>query len=210
MRGTVLEVGTRGKQALGQRNHWNWDVALYYTRLRNEILSRDDPSAPGTSLSINADRTVHAGIEAVVGGRFALGAGGRHRVEPTLSVMLNHFRFRNDANYGNNTLPAAPRQALRGEVLYRHVSGYYVGPTFDVVSSRYADFSNTYSLDSHALWGLRAGYTTPRWEVYAELRNAGDRKHVSYFSVRDVAAGNAAILNPGEPRSLFVGTRLRF
>lgn len=210
MRGASVEIGTRGSQDLGRGNRWHWELAAYHTHLRNEILSRDDPAAPGTSLSINADRTVHAGIEAVVGGRFALGAGGRHRVEPTLSVMLNHFRFRNDANYGNNTLPAAPRQALRGEVLYRHVSGYYVGPTFDVVSSRYADFSNTYKVDAYAIWGLRTGWSGKTWDIFAEARNLSNKRYVASFAVKDVAAANAAILTPGEPRSFFVGARLMF
>ena len=210
MSGTVFEVGTRGKQALGERNHWNWDVAVYYTRLRNEILSRDDPLAPGTSLSINAERTVHAGIEALVSGSFALGDSNRHRIEPMLNATFNHFRFRDDAIYGNNVLPAAPRLAVRGELLYRHASGFFFGPTFDVVSSRQADFSNTYKVDSYALWGLRAGWTTRTWEVFAEAKNLADKSYVSQFSVRDRAAANAAILTPGEPRSLYVGARLKF
>jgi iron complex outermembrane receptor protein len=209
MRGTVLEVGTRGIHRF-DRHHLHWDAAVYYGHLNGEILSRDDPKAPGTSLSTNVGRTVHAGVEAVVGASLALGDQGMHRLEPLVSLTLNHFKFKNDTTYGNNRLPAAPRYAIKGELMYRHASGLFFGPTFDLVGRRFADFSNTYSIGSHALWGLRAGYTTPRWEVYAELRNAGDRKHVSYFSVRDVAAGNAAILNPGEPRSLFVGTRLRF
>lgn len=210
MRGTVFEVGTRGKQDLGQRGRWNWDVAVYYTRLRNEILSRDDPSAPGTSLSVNADGTVHAGIEALVGASFALGNSSTHRIEPQVNVTVNHFKFRNDGLYGNNVLPAAPKVALKGEVLYRHVSGFFAGPTFDIVSSRYADFSNTYKVDSYALWGLRAGWTGKTWEVFGEARNLGNKNYVSQFSVRDTAAANAAILNPGEPRSLYVGARMKF
>lgn len=210
MRGTAFEIGTRGKQALGQRDHWNWDVAVYYTRLRNEILSRDDSSRPGTSLSVNVDGTVHAGIEALVGGSFALGDTGRHRIEPLVNLTVNHFRFRNDSIYGNNVLPAAPKVALKGEILYRHASGFFVGPTFDIVSSRYADFSNTYKVDSYTLWGLRTGWTGKDWEVFAEARNLGDRNYVSQFSVRDRAAINAAILTPGEPRSFYVGARLKF
>ena len=193
MRGTVFEVGTRGKQALGQRDRWNWDVAVYYTRLRNEILSRDDPSAPGTSLSVNADGTVHAGIEALVSASFALGNSSTHRIEPQVNVTVNHFKFRNDGLYGNNALPAAPKVALKGELLYRHVSGFFAGPTFDIVSSRYADFSNTYKVDSYALWGLRAGWTGKTWEVFGEARNLGNKNYVSQFSVRDTAAANAAI-----------------
>lgn len=210
MSGTVFELGARGTQALGQGDRWHWDVAVYYTRLRNEILSRDDPSAPGTSLSINAEGTVHAGIEALVGGSFALGDGREHRIEPLVNLTLNHFRFRNDSLYGNKVLPAAPKLALRAEVLYRHASGFYAGPTFDVVSSRWADFSNTYKLDSYALWGLRAGWTGKDWEVFAEARNLGDKPHVALFSVRDRAGANDAILQSGEPRSLYLGARLTF
>lgn len=210
MSGTVFEIGTRGKQALGRKDHWNWDVAVYHTRLRNEILSRDDPGAPGTSLSINADRTVHAGVEALVGASFSLSDSSTHRIEPLVNVTVNHFRFRNDAIYGNNVLPAAPKLAIKGEVLYRHASGFFAGPTFDIVSSRQADFSNTYQVESYALWGLRAGWTGRAWEVFAEARNLANKQYVSQFSVRDVAAANAAILSPGEPRSLFVGARLKF
>ncbi len=210
MSGTVFEVGTRGLQALGARNHWHWDVAVYHTRLRNEILSRDDPAAPGTSLSINADGTVHAGFEALVGGSFALGERHRYRIEPLLNLTVNHFRFRRDATYGDRVLPAAPRFVLKGELLYRHGGGFFFGPTFDLVGSRYADFGNTYRVDAHALWGLRAGWTGKDWEVFAEARNLANRKHVSQFSVRDVAAANAAILTPGEPRSLYLGARLKF
>ena len=28
---------------------WHWDVAAYYARIRDEILSVDDPAAPGTA-----------------------------------------------------------------------------------------------------------------------------------------------------------------
>ncbi|RYY77631.1 MAG: TonB-dependent receptor, partial [Comamonadaceae bacterium] len=209
MRGVVLEVGTRGTHTI-DRHRLHWDTAVYYGRLDGEILSRDDPAAPGTSLSTNVDRTVHAGVEALLGASLAIGDSGAHRIEPLVNVTLNHFRFRNDATYGNNRLPAAPRYAIKGEVLYRHASGVFAGPTFDVVSSRQADFSNTYTVDGYTLWGLRAGYATTQWELYGEVRNAGDRKYVSYFSVRDVAAPGAAILNPGEPRSLYVGARVKF
>ena len=209
MRGVVAEVGTRGSRKF-DRHRVHWDAALYYGRLGGEILSRDDPTAPGTSLSINADRTIHAGAEVLLGASFAIDGRGAHRIEPLASISLNDFRFSGDAVYGNNRLPAAPRYAIKGEVLYRHASGFFLGPTFDFVGRRYADFSNTYTVDAYALWGLRAGYTAHQWEIYGEARNLGNRKYASFFNVRDIAAANAAILNPGEPRSLYVGARLMF
>jgi iron complex outermembrane receptor protein len=209
MRGVVAEIGARGSSTF-DRHRMHWDVALYYGRLDGEILSVDDPAAPGTSLSTNVGRTIHAGVEALIGASLAVDGVGTHRLEPLVSVTLNDFKFDGDATYNNNRLPAAPRYAVRGELLYRHASGFFFGPTFDLIGERYADFSNTYTVDAYALWGLRAGYTAQSWEVYGELRNGGDKKYVSYFSVRDKAAANAAILTPGEPRALYVGARLRF
>lgn len=209
MRGSVVEIGTRGEHTVG-RHRLHWDLALYHARLRNEILSRDDPAAPGTSLSTNIDRTVHAGIEALAGGSVALDAGGAHRIEPLLNFTLNHFRFKDDPTYGDRRLPAAPRHVLRGELLWRHASGWFAGPTFDVVGARFADFSNTYTVERYRLWGLRAGHSGRQWEVYAEARNLADKNFVSLFGVQDRAASSAAILTPGEPRSVYLGARRKF
>lgn len=210
MHGTVLEVGTRGKQALGDVNQWHWDVALYYAQLHDEILSVDDPAAPGTSLSKNVDDTIHAGIEALIGASFALDAGGTQRIEPLINVTINDFSFDNDAVYGNNELPAAPGYAIKGEILYRNANGFFAGPTFDIVDKRYADFNNTYEVASYTLLGLRTGFARDSWEVFGEIRNLTDKKYISLFSVKDVAAPNAAILTPGEPRSAYVGVKLKF
>lgn len=210
MHGVVAEIGTRGRAALSARSSWRWDVALYYARLQDEILSMDDPDAPGTSLAINVDDTIHAGVEALVGASLAWGTDGRHRLEPLVNLMLNHFKFDDDVNYDDNDLPAAPDYAIRCELLYRHASGAFAGPTFDFVGARHADFSNTYTVDAYSLLGLRAGYVARNWELFAELRNLTDKEYISLFSVRNAAAASDAILTPGEPRSLWAGLRLRF
>lgn len=209
MKGVSFEVGSRGRQRLG-RGHWHWEAALYYARIRDEILSVDDPAAPGTSLSSNVDKTVHAGVEALVGASLPLGEGGAHRIEPLLNLTLNRFSFDGDKRWGGNRLPAAPRYALRGEALYRNANGFFGGPTFDVVGKRYADFANSYEVPSYTLWGLRAGYATRGWEVYGEVRNLGDKDFIARHSVTAMSAPGAAILSPGEPRSVYLGARMRF
>lgn len=210
MHGGVFELGLRGSQPESKtRLAWHWDVAAYYARIRDEILSIDDPAAPGTSLSANMDRTTHAGIEALLGASVPF-ADGAHRIEPKISATWNAFSFNGDAIYGDNDLPAAPRYFVRGEVMYRNDSGFFAGPTFDLVGARYADFSNTYRVGSYRLFGLRAGIECPRWELFGELRNLTDRKYVGTFSVRDIANESDAILQAGAPRSAYVGVRLKF
>lgn len=210
MHGGVVEVGLRGSRAASADVvGWRWEASLYYARIRDEILSIDDPAAPGTSLSANVPRTVHAGLEALIGASIPF-AGGAHRIEPLVSVTWNAFSFDDDPVYGDNRLPAAPRYALRGELLYRNDAGFFFGPTFDVVGPRYADFGNTYRIGAYGLIGLRVGMSGERWDVFAELRNLADRRYVGTLSVRDYAGVGDAILQPGAPRTLSLGLRMRF
>lgn len=209
MHGAVAEIGVRGN-ATGPTDaiRWQWDASLYYARIHDEILSIDNPTAPGTSVSTNVDSTVHAGIEALLGASIPLGGG--HRIEPLVSATYNAFSFDDDAVYANNRLPAAPRHAIRGEVMVRNNKGFFAGPTFDVVGARYADFSNTYRVDSYQLLGLRVGFERERWDVFGEVRNLLDEKYVGVFSVLDRASVGSAILQAGEPRSVHAGLRWRW
>lgn len=208
MTGTVAEVGWRSPSTSSSGMHWTWDVGVYYARIKDEILSVDDPNAPGNSLVTNIDKTTHAGLEALLGASFELGRA--HRLEPRVSLTLNRFRFDSDPAYGDNRLPAAPTYAARGEILYRNAGGFYVGPTFDFVGERYVDFANTYTVDSYALLGLRAGFNARRFEVFGELRNLLDEDYIATVNVLNVASPESRVLYPGAPFSAFVGARFSF
>jgi iron complex outermembrane receptor protein len=208
MHGTVYEIGTRSRTS-GEEDAspWHWDVSVYYAQIRDEILSIDDPAAPGNSLTTNIDETTHAGVEALFGASMALGANDAHRVEPRLSFTFNDFSFDSDPTYGDNDLPAAPTYVVRGEVLYRNMSGFYAGPTFDLVGERYVDFSNDYRVDSYGLLGMRTGWSSEHWEVFGELRNMLDEDYIATVSVLNRADADARVLYPGGGRSAFVGIR---
>ncbi len=79
-----------------------------------------------------------------------------------------------------------------------------------MIDSRYADFTNSYKVDNYNLLGLRSGYTTERWEVFAQVENMLDTEYVATLSVRDIAAPDAEILNPGAPLSFYAGVRMQF
>jgi len=208
MAGTVAEVGLRSTAGHSGGTLWNWDVATYYARIHDEILSIDDPSAPGNSLVTNVDKTAHAGVEAL--GSVSFLVGERHRIDPQVSLTLNRFNFADDAVYADNRLPAAPTFAARGELIYRHAGGVYFGPTFDLIGERFADFANSYTVDGYGLMGLRAGWAAERWEVFGEVRNVFDTAYVATLRVNNVAAADARALYPGTPRAAYVGMRFSF
>jgi len=207
MHGVALETGVRGSAMRGE-SHFTWEFASYYTPLRDEILSVDDPNAPGTSLSANIHKTTHAGVEALLGASFAV--GNVNRIEPLINMTFNAFSFDSDPGYGNNRLPAAPRYFARGEVLYRHVSGFFAGPTFDFIGQRYVDFANSYSVSAYALFGARAGIRSDHWEVVAEARNLLNKSYIAAVVVKDQANPATQMLHPGAPRSLYVSARYHF
>jgi iron complex outermembrane receptor protein len=209
MSGSVVEIGWRSRSRRATGTSWTWDINAYYARIRDEILSLDDPNAPGNSLVTNIDKTVHAGVEALVGASFELG-GGAHRLDPRVSITLNQFDFDGDPVYGDNDLPAAPSYVVRGEALYRHAKGFYVGPTFDFLGKRFVDFANTYTVDAYALMGLRGGISGRQWEVFGEVRNLFDEEYITGVNVFNAAAPDAQALYPGSPLSFYVGTRFSF
>ena len=209
MQGSVFEVGARGGPEGRSGDGLYWDVSLYYAAIDDEIFSVEDPNAPGTSLVTNVESTVHAGIEALFGGRIGLGQRGA-TLEPQVALTWSDFSFDGDPDWGDNTLPAAPDVFVRSELIWRGAGGFFAGPTVDYVGERRADFANSYRIAGHTLWGWRAGWARDRWRVFADLRNLADEKHVVTHSVRNVAAPDAPILNPGEPRSAYLGIEMKF
>ena len=208
MEGTSVEIGTRGKHNINALNSVNWDLALYYSWLNNEILSVTPAS--GTPIAANFNNTVHAGVEGLIGGNFALEGTGTHSIRPLLSYTVNSFNFDNDRTYGNNALPAAPDYFLKGEAMYHHSAGYFMGPTFDVVGKRWGDYANTYKIDSYGLLGMRTGWSNNHYKLYVEGRNLLDTVYVANTNILNTAGSGDAMLNVGAPLSFYGGVEITY
>ncbi len=94
MHGTVVEIGSRGAHALQRASEMHWEVSLYYGWIDDEILSVDDPLAPGTSLSTNVDNTIHAGVEALWGASVAVDDTGQHRLDADAQSHRERLQLR--------------------------------------------------------------------------------------------------------------------
>lgn len=211
MQGISYEVGTRGRGELADgKATWHWSLALYTAHIRNEILSVEDPTQPGNMLSTNYPRTIHGGVEGLLGASFPLGDTA-WSIEPLVSASWNDFSFDHDPVFGNNRLPMAPRYMVHGEVLLRDPdTGFYMGPTFDLAGYRYADMANSYCVGGYGLVGLRAGIQRHAWNLFIEARNLAGRNYVNTVTVLTQADANARVLNTGAPRSVFVGLKVLY
>ena len=100
---TTYEIGTRGR-----RPDITWDVSLYRAEIRNELQClRTSPFSLCTV--VNADRTVHQGVEAGLGVAFLKSIFAQEdRFWFNVAYTYNDFFFDGDARWGNNRLPGVP------------------------------------------------------------------------------------------------------
>ncbi len=208
-RATTYEIGTRGR-----RPDFTWDIALYRAEISNELQCLY--SVFGNCNVTNADRTVHQGVEiglgaAVLKSMFVSGANP-DKIWIQLAYTYNDFYFDNDPKFGNNQLPGAPPQYMRGEVLYKHPSGWFFGPNIEWVPQAYfVDSVNSLTVDPYMLWGMKAGFDDGKnFSFYVEGRNLSDRTYIGSASIIDVATPKLALFEPGSGRAVFAGAKYKW
>jgi iron complex outermembrane receptor protein len=210
-RATTYEIGTRGR-----RPDFTWDLALYRMEIDNELMCYDTAPSTGNCQVVNADKTVHQGIEIGFGAALMKGlvASGPSpdRLWLNLAYTLNDFHYDGDADFGDNILPGAPRHFVRAELLYKHPSGIFFGPNTEwVPEAYYVDSANTLKTASYAIWGLKLGFDNGGpFSAYIEGRNLSDVAYIASASITDLAAPTSALFEPGSGRAVYAGVKYRW
>lgn len=199
-RATTAELGLRVN-----RERISIDAALYRARVDGELLSLTDGA--GNPLgTINADRTLHQGVE--------LGLGWQWHESWTLSAnyLLNDFRFDSDPVFGDNDLAGVPRHQLRAQLKWSPTKAFYLAPSVEwAPDDYYVDHANTLDAPGYTIAGLRiGGAMAGGWEWFADARNLTDRKWIASTSVIANAGGNdSRQFLPGDGRSVYLGVQWR-
>ena len=200
---------------IGSRGRWDrvtWDVTLYRSEIRDELLQFTVAQGIPAS-TFNAPKTVHQGVE--LGGSVEVWrdiAGPVKGDTLTLAQIWNYsdFRFVDDPIYGNNTIAGTPEHILRTTATYRHPSGFYFAPSVDVIpTGAWVDYANTMRAPSHTLIGLQTGVEMANGVLlYLDARNLTDRRYISDFgTVTDARTASTAVFYPGTGRSVYAGMR---
>jgi iron complex outermembrane receptor protein len=198
--GRTVELGTRGRWAA-----IDWDLAIYSSDLRNELLSLNDPTGQPLG-TVNAARTVHRGIELGLAVQLADSLSWRS------SYLWNDFRFDDHVTYGDNRLPGIPEHFYRGELIWAPRPTYAVTLSAEWSPQRYAiDMANSWFADSYALVGLKVARTVERgWSWFVEGRNLADRKYAATTGViADARGQDVAQFLPGDGRAVYAGIEWR-
>lgn len=199
-RATTVEAGWRGRSGI-----LSWDGVVYYSWVRNELLSLRDES--GTSLgAANAPRTRHLGVE----------LGLTAQVTPTLTGRIVYtfqdFRFRDDPVRGSNRLAGAPRHWINTALNWRPADSLMLQASLRWMPEKTpVDNLATLYNDPYAIADLRGEYRlNERISVFAEVANLFDKRYAASTLIIDQARPDQAAFLPGDGRAVGGGISLKF
>jgi iron complex outermembrane receptor protein len=207
-RATTFELGTRGR-----RPDFTWDAAIYHMNIRNEFLCYANNF--GNCTVTNADRSIHQGVElgfgAAIWKSMFVSSGDVDKLWLNVAYTFSNFRFDNDATFGNNELPGAPRHFIRAELLYKHPSGFFAGPNMELVPTTYfVDSQNRVSTAAYGIWGFRAGYERENYTLFLDARNLSDKAYIASTSISNTSNSGSMYFEPGNGRAVYGGLRVKY
>ncbi len=211
----TAELGVRGSWSV-----FDFDATVYRAWLKDELQQFVDPATGGT-FALNANRTIHQGIELGLSARLAenlftsgdAAAGKADRVMLRQAYTFSDFRFDGDPTFGDNKLPGVPRHYYRAELIYSNPLGFFLGPNVEWVPQAYwIDNANTVKTKPYALLGARAGYDFGNGlRLFLDGRNLTNEKYIGSTGVVPVATpANANVFNPGDGRAVYAGVEFRW
>lgn len=207
----TIEAGTRGTRSFAR-----WDATVYYSQVKDELLTITDPGTL-VSTTTNADDTIHYGIELgteidLLGSSW-LDENPARRLVFRSAYTYGSFKFDGDPIYGDNRIAGLPPHLVRGELLWENDQGYYAGPTFEWVPVKsFIDHRNTFAADPYALLGFKFGRRVSEgisW--FIEAKNLTGETYSATHGVIDNAGGvDRRQFLPGDGRSVFAGIEWEF
>jgi iron complex outermembrane receptor protein len=200
-----MEIGTRGWLGAFAASGVSYDLAVYNSKVSDELIPFEIPGGAGRRYFRNAGSTLRTGVEASLATQIGMASLG-------LSYSYSHFRFEDyevaGTDFADKRIPGIPIQQLQGSATFRNGAWYLVmeGETRGGV---YVSDANTIRSPGYELMNARLGWDgTGRlsWlSTRVGVQNVFDRRHVTSVSVN---ATNGRYYEPAPGRVYFAGVTL--
>lgn len=153
------------------------ELAVYRLEGTDEVVSVRQPD--GTSLSKNAGKTLHQGLELSV--HYSpfrdvfFQAGGTY-------AQHKYLRFTDGKNdVSGNTMAGAPHYILNSKVTYKphYFKGFRVSLEWQSLAKYYTDPENRFTYNGYNIFNTRAGYQYKGFEIWTNLLNFTNRVYAT-------------------------------
>ncbi|MCD8453265.1 TonB-dependent receptor [Tenacibaculum finnmarkense genomovar ulcerans] len=187
---TTLELGTRGAY-----KKINWDLSLYHSLVKNEILTTTDLFGISGTTRNSPDKTIHQGLELGFGASLFKNIFSQNKDEINFKGVYNYSNFYfNKGIYKDNQIAGIPKHYIASSLEYKHPNGIFASVNTEWLPEKTpTDHQNTIFQKSYQLMGIRLGYNKSKWSLFVEGKNITDTKYASSYLIRDV------VINPKPP-----------
>lgn len=187
------------------------DLALFHSRVRDEIVTGPNQVFTGRSTYTNAGRSTRRGVEFSIEQDFAHGVSG-YLAYTWLDASYDSYENADGTRYDGNRLPGVPRHSAYAELLWQPAgTGFHTAIEAQGMSRRYATDDNLHSASGYAVVHWRAGYRHQlgnlTLEPFARLENLTDRDYVGSLIVN---GAGARYYEPAPGRSWLAGLGVQY
>lgn len=206
-RAVTLEIGGDG----AINSALNWDVSLYHSRIKDELISTYDERGDAVGTFNYASKTKHQGAELGFKGYIPV---GHHGLQYRAAWTYSDFRFLG-GEYQGKRIAGIPKQQIAAELLYTF-GDWALGPNLhwlpNITPVDHQNNLNVQYRDSYAVWGFKINYRRPDgWSAYLSADNLGDTRYATASSAsRAVTSQTANTQFPGMAFSLNAGVSYAF
>jgi iron complex outermembrane receptor protein len=212
----TAEIGARGEDG-----RFQWELSLYHSWVRDELLDEFNPSTDAEVGGVNIPQSYNQGIEAgfdirLLDSIFVKEDKNQFGDRLTLrqNYTLSDLHFDNDPAFGNNRIAGVPVHDYEAQLMYEAPNGFYAGPNVQSILTSYpVDNSNTLYAPAYTLLGFKIGMQLGKcFSIFFEAKNLLDERYASSVDpISDNAANggvpgqSAQVFHPGDARSFYFG-----
>lgn len=199
----TFEIGGRGQSVWG-----DWEIAYYYSKVKNELLAVELQPAPNQVIAeSNASDTIHQGVE--LGLNSSLWRSDDYGdLSFRQSYTFNDFHYAHDSVFDQNELAGIPKHFYQAQLHYQHPQGFYAALNTEYASKVAMDYANTHYADHYQIWGATFGYQQAQqpYSAWLDFRNFENKKYASTVTPGFNDQGrDAARLTPGDGFGVYAG-----
>ncbi len=199
---TTLELGTSGFV-----NKTQWNIALYRSKIKNELISIVSDFAVNGKTDNYREGTIHQGVELeiVQGLSQDLFAKG-DSFDSKLVYNCSDFYFA-AGEYKGNQIAGVPSHFAQFELRYQNASGLYIAPNVKwQLDDTPIDHANSQYQDDYMLVGLQIAYqVNEHLKVYFEGQNLTDEEYQTSYVIRGYSNVKQPSFLPGFGPSVTLG-----